>query len=143
DKAQSVQRSGPQLAPVRSTPVSSHLLPCEFSSVLCYFNTVNSIIGSTIIGLLSSIKQAGLPLGILLFFWVAYGTDFSLILLIKGGILSGTHSYQALVRKPFGLPGYLLLSLLPFLYPFIAMTSYNIVGDTFGKVFQKIPGGCS
>lgn len=105
------------------------------------FNTVNSIIGTAIIGLPFSIKQAGLPLGILLFFWVAYVTDFSLILLIKGGILSGTHSYQALVRKTFGLPGYLLLSLLQFLYPFIAMTSYNIIiGDTFGKVFQRIPG---
>uniref|UniRef100_A0A8D2D5V0 Putative sodium-coupled neutral amino acid transporter 11 n=1 Tax=Sciurus vulgaris TaxID=55149 RepID=A0A8D2D5V0_SCIVU len=86
-------------------------------------------------------KQAGFPLGILLLFWVSYITDFSLILLIKGGALSGTDSYQSLVNKTFGFPGYLLLSVLQFLYPFIAMISYNIIaGDTLSKVFQRIPG---
>ncbi|XP_008582161.1 PREDICTED: putative sodium-coupled neutral amino acid transporter 11 isoform X3 [Galeopterus variegatus] len=86
-------------------------------------------------------KQAGFPLGILLLFWVSYVTDFSLVLLIKGGALSGTDTYQSLVNKTFGFPGYLLLSLLQFLYPFIAMISYNIIaGDTLSKVFQRIPG---
>ncbi|XP_051039951.1 putative sodium-coupled neutral amino acid transporter 11 [Phodopus roborovskii] len=86
-------------------------------------------------------KQAGFPLGILLLFWVSYITDFSLILLIKGGALSGTDSYQSLVNKTFGFPGYLLLSALQFMYPFIAMISYNIItGDTLSKVFQRIPG---
>ncbi|XP_036900459.1 putative sodium-coupled neutral amino acid transporter 11 isoform X2 [Sturnira hondurensis] len=80
------------------------------------FNVVNSIIGSGII-------------------------DFSLVLLIKGGALSGTDTYQSLVNKTFGFPGYLLLSLLQFLYPFIAMISYNIItGDTLSKIFQRIPG---
>ncbi|XP_036900461.1 putative sodium-coupled neutral amino acid transporter 11 isoform X4 [Sturnira hondurensis] len=86
-------------------------------------------------------KQAGFPLGILLLFWVSYVTDFSLVLLIKGGALSGTDTYQSLVNKTFGFPGYLLLSLLQFLYPFIAMISYNIItGDTLSKIFQRIPG---
>lgn len=48
-----------------------------------------------------------------------FATDFSLILLIKGGALSGTDSYQSLVNKTFGFPGYLLLSVLQFMYPFI------------------------
>ncbi|XP_036110114.1 putative sodium-coupled neutral amino acid transporter 11 isoform X2 [Molossus molossus] len=105
------------------------------------FNVVNSIVGSGIIGLPYSMKQAGFPLGILLFFWVSFVTDFSLVLLIKGGTLSGTDSYQSLVNKTFGFPGYCLLSVLQFLYPFIAMISYNIVtGDTLSKVFQRIPG---
>ncbi|XP_011846402.1 PREDICTED: putative sodium-coupled neutral amino acid transporter 11 [Mandrillus leucophaeus] len=86
-------------------------------------------------------KQAGFPLGILLLFWVSYVTDFSLVLLIKGGALSGTDTYQSLVNKTFGFPGYILLSVLQFLYPFIAMISYNIIaGDTLSKVFQRIPG---
>ncbi|KAM6178050.1 putative sodium-coupled neutral amino acid transporter 11 [Rhynchocyon petersi] len=86
-------------------------------------------------------KEAGFPLGILLLFWVSYVTDFSLILLIKGGALSGADTYQSLVNKTFGFPGYLLLSVLQFLYPFIAMISYNIItGDTLSKVFQRIPG---
>ncbi|XP_016053669.1 PREDICTED: putative sodium-coupled neutral amino acid transporter 11 [Miniopterus natalensis] len=105
------------------------------------FNVVNSIIGSGVIGLPYSMKQAGFPLGILLLFWVSYVTDFSLVLLIKGGALSGTDTYQSLVNKTFGFPGYLLLSVLQFLYPFIAMISYNIVtGDTLSKVFQRIQG---
>ncbi|XP_040601400.1 putative sodium-coupled neutral amino acid transporter 11 isoform X2 [Mesocricetus auratus] len=111
---------------------------CHSSAV---FNVVNSVIGSGIIGLPYSMKQAGFPLGILLLFWVSYITDFSLILLIKGGALSGTDSYQSLVNKTFGFPGYLLLSALQFMYPFIAMISYNIItGDTLSKVFQRIPG---
>uniref|UniRef100_A0A8C5KLD4 Putative sodium-coupled neutral amino acid transporter 11 n=1 Tax=Jaculus jaculus TaxID=51337 RepID=A0A8C5KLD4_JACJA len=111
---------------------------CQSAAV---FNVVNSIIGSGIIGLPYSMKQAGFPLGILLLFWVSYITDFSLVLLIKGGMLSGTDTYQSLVNKTFGFPGYLLLSVLQFLYPFIAMISYNtIAGDTLSKVFQRIPG---
>ncbi|KAL1786432.1 sodium-coupled neutral amino acid transporter 11 isoform X1 [Sigmodon hispidus] len=111
---------------------------CQSTAV---FNVVNSVIGSGIIGLPYSMKQAGFPLGILLLLWVSYITDFSLVLLIKGGSLSGTDSYQSLVNKTFGFPGFLLLSALQFMYPFIAMISYNIItGDTLSKVFQRIPG---
>ncbi|CAL8234470.1 unnamed protein product [Boreogadus saida] len=86
-------------------------------------------------------NQAGLPLGLLLLVGVAVITDYSIILLIKGGNMSATSSYQALVRSAFGRPGFLLVSLLQFLYPFIAMVSYNMtVGDTLTKVFQRIPG---
>ncbi|XP_037999446.1 putative sodium-coupled neutral amino acid transporter 11 [Motacilla alba alba] len=86
-------------------------------------------------------KEAGFPLGILLLFVVALITDYSIILLIKGGNLSSTKTYQELVKKTYGLVGYLILSVLQFLYPFIAMISYNIItGDTLTKVFQRIPG---
>ncbi|KAK2532516.1 Slc38a11 [Columba livia] len=83
------------------------------------FNIINSIIGSGIIGLPYSMKEAGFPLGVLLLFVVAYITDYSIILLIKGGNLSSTNTYQELVRKTYGLVGYLILSTLQFLYPFI------------------------
>uniref|UniRef100_A0A8D2D6R6 Putative sodium-coupled neutral amino acid transporter 11 n=1 Tax=Sciurus vulgaris TaxID=55149 RepID=A0A8D2D6R6_SCIVU len=100
----------------RETLVSEHEHKRKSCQSAAVFNVVNSIIGSGII-------------------------DFSLILLIKGGALSGTDSYQSLVNKTFGFPGYLLLSVLQFLYPFIAMISYNIIaGDTLSKVFQRIPG---
>ncbi|XP_058571089.1 putative sodium-coupled neutral amino acid transporter 11 isoform X2 [Neofelis nebulosa] len=141
------QAQGPVILPQsnlddRETLVSEHKhkgKTCRQSTAV--FNVVNSIIGSGIIGLPYSMKQAGFPLGILLLFWVSYVTDFSLVLLIKGGALSGTDTYQSLVNKTFGFPGYLLLSVLQFLYPFIAMISYNIItGDTLSKVFQRIPG---
>uniref|UniRef100_A0A8C5V4P9 Putative sodium-coupled neutral amino acid transporter 11 n=1 Tax=Microcebus murinus TaxID=30608 RepID=A0A8C5V4P9_MICMU len=76
-------------------------------------------------------KQAGFPLGILLLFWVSYISDFSLVLLIKGGALSGTDTYQSLVNKTFGFPGYLLLSVLQFLYPFIVDPENLFVGRHF------------
>ncbi|NWV17418.1 AVT2 protein, partial [Origma solitaria] len=105
------------------------------------FNLVNSITGSGIIGLPYSMKEAGFPLGVLLLFVVAYITDYSIILLIKGGNLSSAKTYQELVRKTYGIAGYVILSALQFLYPFIALISYNIVtGDTLVKVFQRIPG---
>uniref|UniRef100_A0A668AM43 Putative sodium-coupled neutral amino acid transporter 11 n=1 Tax=Myripristis murdjan TaxID=586833 RepID=A0A668AM43_9TELE len=92
-------------------------------------------------GLPYALNQAGLPLGLLLLIVVACITDYSIILLIKGGNISGTNSYQSLVHSTFGFPGYLILSGLQFLYPFIAMISYNITtGDTLTKVFQRIPG---
>ncbi|CAL8268660.1 unnamed protein product [Lota lota] len=105
------------------------------------FNFINSIIGSGIIGLPYALNQAGLPLGLLLLVAVAVITDYSIILLIKGGNMSESSSYQALAHSAFGYPGFLLVSLLQFLYPFIAMVSYNITaGDTLTKVFQRIPG---
>ncbi|XP_050975165.1 putative sodium-coupled neutral amino acid transporter 11 isoform X2 [Labeo rohita] len=105
------------------------------------FNFINSIIGSGIIGLPYSLSQAGLPMGLLLLILVAFITDYSIILLIRGGNLSGTHSYQSLVQSTFGQIGYLIVSALQFLYPFIAMISYNIItGDTLTKVFMRIQG---
>lgn len=45
--------------------------------------------------------------------------DYSIILLVRGGNLSGAQSYQTLVQSTFGLTGYLILSGLQFMYPFI------------------------
>ncbi|XP_018091354.1 putative sodium-coupled neutral amino acid transporter 11 isoform X1 [Xenopus laevis] len=93
------------------------------------------------LGLPYSMRLAGFPLGLLLLIGVAYVTDYSIILLIKGGSMSGTNTYQSLVSKMFGFPGYLLLSVFQFLYPFAAMISYNIVtGDILPKIIQRIPG---
>uniref|UniRef100_A0A8D0G4G3 Putative sodium-coupled neutral amino acid transporter 11 n=1 Tax=Sphenodon punctatus TaxID=8508 RepID=A0A8D0G4G3_SPHPU len=101
----------------------------------------NLLFVSLFTGLPYSMKQAGFPLGILLLLCVAYITDYSIILLIKTGNLSGTNTYQALVNKAYGFAGYLILSTLQFLYPFVAMISYNIIaGDTLTKVFQRILG---
>ncbi|XP_034740564.1 putative sodium-coupled neutral amino acid transporter 11 [Etheostoma cragini] len=111
------------------------------SVISASFNFINSIIGSGIIGLPYALNQAGLPFGLLLLVVVAFITDYSIILLIKTGNLSGTNSYQSLVQSTFGFPGFLIVSGLQFLYPFIAMISYNITtGDTLTKVFQRIAG---
>lgn len=59
-----------------------------------------------------------------------FATDFSLVLLIKGGALSGTDTYQSLVNKTFGFPGYLLLSILQFFYPFIGKLNVKMKSIT-------------
>ncbi|KAM5151935.1 putative sodium-coupled neutral amino acid transporter 11 [Mantella aurantiaca] len=105
------------------------------------FNLINAILGTGMIGLPYSMKLAGFPLGLLLLFGVAYVTDYSMILLIKSGEMSGAGTYQALVSRTFGFPGYMAVSVLQFLYPFAAMVSYNIItGDILPKIFQRIPG---
>uniref|UniRef100_A0A3Q2DPC9 Putative sodium-coupled neutral amino acid transporter 11 n=1 Tax=Cyprinodon variegatus TaxID=28743 RepID=A0A3Q2DPC9_CYPVA len=105
------------------------------SLIAASFNFINSIIGSGIIG------EYATHLTNLLYFCFYLMTDYSIVLLIKGGNLSGSTSYQSLVQSTFGFPGFLILSALQFLYPFIAMISYNITtGDTLTKVFQRIPG---
>ncbi|XP_071803818.1 putative sodium-coupled neutral amino acid transporter 11 isoform X2 [Asterias amurensis] len=103
------------------------------------FNIANSILGSGIIGLPYAMKKAGLPLGIILILLIACVTDYSLLLLIRGGELSGTTTYQDLVQATLGIPGFYFLSFIQFCYPFVAMIGYNvIIGDTITKVFERI-----
>nr|XP_013815991.1 PREDICTED: putative sodium-coupled neutral amino acid transporter 11 isoform X2 [Apteryx mantelli mantelli] len=83
-------------------------------------------------------KQAGFPLGVLLLFGVAYITDYSIILLIKGGNLSSTSTYQELVKKTYGLIGYLILSTLQFLYPFIVEPGNVLTDRHFIILFTTI-----
>ncbi|XP_018409739.1 PREDICTED: putative sodium-coupled neutral amino acid transporter 11 [Nanorana parkeri] len=105
------------------------------------FNMINAILGTGMIGLPYSMKLAGLPMGNLSRSFYTYAIDYSMILLIKSGEMSGTSTYQSLVSRTFGFPGYMAVSALQFLYPFAAMVSYNIItGDILPKILQRIPG---
>jgi len=102
-------------------------------------NYVNSILGSGMIGIPFALKEAGFGVGIILLVVVAFLTDYSLRLMIKVGSMSGTSSYQGIMESAFGMPGYILLSVIQFIYPFIAMVSYNIIsGDTLTKLLGAI-----
>lgn len=99
------------------------------------FNYINSIVGSGIIGMSYALHQGGVLVGLATFVLLGVLTDYSLILLIKSAQLCGANSYAGVMSAAFGTPGYVLISLLQFLYPIIAMVSYNvIVGDTVTKV---------
>lgn len=105
------------------------------------FNFINSIIGSGIIGIPFAMKQAGFGLGIILLILVAMITDYSIILLIEAGKLSNTNTYQDMMLVACGRPGFYLLTFLQFIYPFIAMVSYNvIIGDTVTKIIVRLGG---
>eukprot|EP00090_Calanus_glacialis_P005170 TRINITY_DN13978_c0_g1_i2.p1 TRINITY_DN13978_c0_g1~~TRINITY_DN13978_c0_g1_i2.p1 ORF type:complete len:376 (-),score=123.24 TRINITY_DN13978_c0_g1_i2:576-1703(-) len=100
-------------------------------------NYVNSIIGSGMIGIPFALKEAGFGLGLILLVLVGILTDYSLRLMVRAGTLSGTSSYQGIMEASFGLPGYVILSIIQFVYPFIAMVSYNIIcGDTLTKLLR-------
>ncbi|CAH0549310.1 unnamed protein product [Brassicogethes aeneus] len=105
------------------------------------FNFINSIIGSGVIGIPYAFHEAGFGFGLFLLIFVAYVTDYSLILMVRSGHISGRFSYQGIMEAAFGRPGYILLGCLQFFYPFIAMVSYNVVvGDTVTKVIVRLTG---
>ncbi|CAH2018425.1 unnamed protein product [Acanthoscelides obtectus] len=105
------------------------------------FNFINSILGSGVIGIPYALHEAGCGFGLFLLLFVAYVTDYSLILMVRNGHISGKFSYQGIMEAAFGKPGYILLGILQFVYPFIAMVSYNIVvGDTVTKVIIRLFG---
>jgi sodium-coupled neutral amino acid transporter 11 len=83
------------------------------------FNFINSIIGSGVIGIPYAFHEAGFFFGVFLLVFVAYITDYSLILMVKSGHISGKFSYQGIMEAAFGRPGYILLGVLQFFYPFI------------------------
>jgi len=98
-------------------------------------NYVNSIIGSGMIGIPFALKEAGFGLGLILLVVVGVLTDYSLRLMVRAGTLSGTTSYQGIMEASFGKPGFVILSVIQFIYPFTAMVSYNIIcGDTLTKL---------
>lgn len=73
----------------------------------------------TFIGIPYALHEAGFGFGLLLLVVVAYVTDYSLILMVRCGHASGRFSYQGIMDASFGKPGYILLSILQFFYPFI------------------------
>ncbi|CAD6998650.1 unnamed protein product [Ceratitis capitata] len=102
------------------------------------FNYINSIVGSGVIGIPYALHRAGFGLGLLLLVLVAYITDYSLILMVRCGHLCGRFSYPGIMEAAYGKYGYYLLSMLQFMYPFLAMISYNVVvGDTLSKVLVR------
>ncbi|XP_063698102.1 putative sodium-coupled neutral amino acid transporter 11 [Culicoides brevitarsis] len=106
------------------------------------FNYINSIVGSGVIGIPYALHRAGFGLGLLLLILVAVITDYSLVLMIQCGHMCGRFNYPGIMEAAYGKWGYYLLLLLQFMYPFLAMISYNVVvGDTLSKVLVRlIPG---
>ena len=93
----------------------------------------------TLLGSAFAFKLTGPILGALILIFQVSITDYSQYLLIKGGLLCDAMSYQGLVLAAFGRPGYYFLSFLQFIYPFLAMVSYNIVvGDTITFVVRRL-----
>ncbi|CAF1108371.1 unnamed protein product [Rotaria sordida] len=103
------------------------------------YNLINSIVGSGVIGMSYSFRQSGYFAGTLLLVIVAILTDYSTTILLHSGHIAKATTYQELVYIVLGKSGFLWLSLVQFLYPFICLISYNIIiGDTITKVLHRL-----
>lgn len=91
-------------------------------------------------GIPYALYEAGFGLGLVLLVLVAYITDYSLILMVRCGHVSGRFSYQGIMEAAFGRPGYILLGILQFFYPFIGqyspdLRSYKMLRATTSLIF--------
>ncbi|CAF1145485.1 unnamed protein product [Adineta steineri] len=103
------------------------------------YNLINSIVGSGVIGMSYAFRQSGYLAGLVLLGIVAILTDYSTTILLRSGQLAKVTTYQELVYNVLGKFGFLWLSLVQFLYPFICLISYNIIiGDTVTKVLHRL-----
>ena len=88
---------------------------------LVFSRLVSSRLISARLGMSYALHQAGVLMGILSFIFLGLVTDFSLIILIKAARLSGATSYQGVMASAFGTTGYVVLSILQFVYPIIGI----------------------
>lgn len=58
-------------------------------------------------------------MGVILLALVAIVTDYSLVLMLRSAHISGSFSYQSLMKSAFGRYGFVVLSFLQFIYPFM------------------------
>ena len=84
-------------------------------------------------GIPYALHQAGFGLGLMLLVLVAVVTDYSLVLMVRSGHLSGAYSYQGLTEAAFGKVGFILLSFLQFIYPFIGKC-WQLLRQVFGLI---------
>lgn len=62
---------------------------------------------------------------------ILFIVDYSIVLLIQGGNLANTSTYQGLVNTAFGKIGFLVLTAMQFLYPFIGKSKLWYVTKWF------------
>ena len=77
-----------------------------------------------------ALQQSGVGVGIILLILVAFITDYSLVLMVRAGQLSGSYSYPGMMEAAFGKWGFYILSLIQFVYP--------IIGKGFVTATQKL-----
>lgn len=70
-------------------------------------------------GIPYAFNLSGVGMGVILLALVAIVTDYSLVLMLRSAHISGSFSYQSLMKSAFGRYGFVVLSCLQFIYPFM------------------------
>ncbi|KAJ1511149.1 hypothetical protein HMI54_001009 [Coelomomyces lativittatus] len=136
--------TSPILSPY-SNDIEFNLSPLEStkkSSIAgATLNFTNSIIGAGIISLPYAISQAGIVLGSVLLIGIAFLVDWTALLLVRAGKLSGQTSYQSIMGVTFGRWGSWSITAFQVIFAFGAMIAYVIIiGDTLPAVFHSLFG---
>lgn len=96
-------------------------------------NLVNSIVGAGIIGIPFAIRESGLVVGVLLLVLVAAATDKTLRMIVELASFHpalrnlGVHTFEDLMRIPFGNLGGRFILLSMFVLAYGAMVAYLLI----------------
>ncbi|XP_022240431.1 putative sodium-coupled neutral amino acid transporter 11 [Limulus polyphemus] len=98
----------------------------------------NNILSDFIVGLPFAIQSAGLCVGILFLLLSALMIDYSLRIIILTANQLELDTYQAVIEKTLGRPGFYILTVINFGYPFLTQVGHNILmGDTITKIIRR------
>ncbi|TPX58232.1 hypothetical protein PhCBS80983_g03265 [Powellomyces hirtus] len=105
------------------------------------FNMSKTIVGAGVFGLPAAIHKSGFVTCIVLLIVLAIVVDWTILTLIRTGVMSGVTSYKTLVQKNFGKAGMIFYAAAAFLFAFGGMTAYSVViGDTIPVIIRAATG---
>jgi len=107
-------------------------------------NLVNSIVGAGIIGIPFAINESGLVVGIVLLVLVAAATDKTLRMIVELASFHptlknlGVHTFEDLMRIPFGNLGSKFILLSMFVLAYGAMVAYLLIIKDSVRLFVRL-----
>ncbi len=112
------------------------------SLALAAVNFANGVIGAGIVGLPAAVRQAGLPLSVLMCVGVASVSQYTIRLLAQVGTAQGTASYVELAQRAFGPTGFYVTSVFQAAFTVGVMITYLVIfKDTMpGVLAAAAPG---
>ena len=72
------------------------------------FNLVNSMLGLGTFGMPNTLQRSGLALGVTVFLFFSTCLHYTSVILVTTANKVGVNSYEELIRKILGKPGYLM-----------------------------------
>lgn len=110
---------------------------------MAFMNMANSILGAGIVSQPFAIKEAGVLGAFIIYILLGFITDWTLRLIVKNLVISGTSTYQDSVQKAMGKKGKLLIMLANGLFAFGGCVAFCIIiGDSIPLVLRTLfPAG--